>query len=51
MDRNDYTIPIHCLVCEHYQAILKDTPLRQAGVAPALTDEEMMYLHCQLNPN
>lgn len=29
-------------MCEQYQAILKTTPLRQAGCAPALTDEEVI---------
>jgi hypothetical protein len=44
MDRDDFIITVYCLVCEHYSAVLKDTPLRQAGFAPALTDEEVITI-------
>ncbi len=44
MDRDHFIITVYCLVCEHYHAILKDMPLRQAGFAPALTDEEVLTI-------
>jgi hypothetical protein len=44
MDREHFIITVYCVVCEHYQAILKTTPLRQAGFTPALTDEEVITI-------
>ena len=44
MDRDDFIITVYCLVCEHYHAVLKDMPLRQAGFAPTLTDEEVLTI-------
>lgn len=44
MDRDVFIITVYCLVCEHYQAIVKDRPLRHGGFAPALTDEEVITI-------
>ncbi len=44
MDRDHFIITVYCLVCENYRAILDDTPLRQAGFAPALTNEEVITI-------
>lgn len=44
MDRDYFIITVYCLVCENYRAILNNTPLRQAGFAPALTDEEVITI-------
>ncbi len=44
MDCDHFIITVYCLVCEHYQAILQNTSLRQARFAPALTDEEVITI-------
>jgi hypothetical protein len=44
MDRDYFIILVYCLVCEHYQAIVKEQALRQRGPAPALSDEEVITI-------
>jgi len=44
MDRDSFIITVYCLVCEHYQAIIQDRPLRHGGFLPALTDEEVITI-------
>jgi hypothetical protein len=44
VDRDDLIIQVYCLVCEHYQRIQQQPPLRRRGFAPAFTDEEVMTL-------
>jgi hypothetical protein len=34
MDRDVFIITVYCLVCEHYQAIVRDRPLRHGGFPP-----------------
>jgi hypothetical protein len=42
----DFIIHVYCLVCDHYQAIKKPIPqpLRKAGFAPQLSDEEVIVI-------
>jgi hypothetical protein len=44
MDRDDFIITVYCLVCEHYQAIKTHYGVRRGGVAPTLTDEEVITI-------
>lgn len=44
MDRTDFIIIVYLLVCEHYRAITAHVPVRRGGVAPALTDEEVITI-------
>ena len=44
MDRDEFSITVYCLVCEHYQVITNTYPLRRGGFAPALSDEEVMTM-------
>jgi Transposase DDE domain len=44
MDRHDFIISVYLLVCQHYQAITADAPLRRGGFPPALTDEEVITI-------
>jgi len=44
MDRDDFIITVYCLVCEHYQALKAQYPIRRGGVAPTLTDEEVITI-------
>lgn len=44
MDRDYFIIMVYCLVCEHYAAIVAQHPLRRRGLAPALSDEEVITL-------
>jgi hypothetical protein len=44
MDRDDFIITVYCLVCEHYQVIQGQYPLRRGGFVPALTDEEVITM-------
>ena len=44
MDREDFIILIYCLICEHYQTIVSQHPLRRRGFAPMLSDEEVMTI-------
>ena len=44
MDREDFIILVYCLICEHYQTIVSQHPLRRRGFAPMLSDEEVMTI-------
>jgi len=44
MDRDHFIISVYCLVCEHYQALTAQNPVRTGGFAPALTDEEVITI-------
>ncbi len=44
MDRQDFIITVYLLVCDHYQAITLEYPLRRGGFAPALSDEEVITI-------
>lgn len=46
MDRDDFIIHVYCLVCEHYKAVISQLPqpLRKAGFAPQLSDEEVITI-------
>lgn len=44
MDRDYFIIVVYCLVCEHYQAIVGEHPLRRRGFQPALSDEEVITI-------
>jgi hypothetical protein len=44
MTRDYFIIMVYCLVCEHYQAIIKQHPIRRRGFPPALTDEEVITI-------
>lgn len=44
MDREEFIITVYLLVCEHYQALVAEQPLRQRGPAPQFTDEEVITL-------
>ncbi len=44
MDRHDFIITVYCLVCDHYPAIKATYGVRRGGVAPALTDEEVLTI-------
>ena len=41
MDREDFIILVYCLICEDYQTIVSQHPLRRRGFAPMLSDEEV----------
>jgi hypothetical protein len=44
MSRDYFIIMVYCLVCEHYQAVIAEHPLRRRGFPPALTDEEVITI-------
>jgi hypothetical protein len=44
MSRDYFIIMVYCLVCEHYQVITAQTPIRRRGFPPALTDEEVITM-------
>ena len=44
MDREHFIILVYCLICEHYQVIVRRHSLRRTGFAPALSDVEVMTL-------
>jgi hypothetical protein len=44
MDRDDFIIFVYCVVCEQYQAVVQQQPLRRRGFAPALSDEEVITI-------
>lgn len=44
MSRDYLIIMVYCLVCEHYQAVIAQHPIRRRGFAPALTDEEVITI-------
>jgi hypothetical protein len=44
MSRDYFIIMVYCLVCEQYQAVIAQHPLRRRGFPPALTDEEVITM-------
>lgn len=44
MDHYDFIITVYCLVCDTYQKVKEQYTLRRGGIAPALTDEEVITL-------
>lgn len=44
MDREEFIISVYLLVCEHYQALMAEQPIRRRGPAPQLTDEEVITI-------
>jgi hypothetical protein len=44
MSRDDFIIMVYCLVCELYQAVVDQHPIRRRGFPPALTDEEVITI-------
>jgi Transposase DDE domain len=44
MTKDYFIIMVYCLVCEHYQAIIAQYPIRQRGFSPALTDAEVIAM-------
>lgn len=44
MSRDHFIILVYCLVCEQYQAVIAQYPLRRRGFPPALTDEEVIAI-------
>lgn len=44
MSREYFIIMVYCLVCEHYQAVVAQHPIRRRGFAPALSDEEVITI-------
>lgn len=44
MDRYDFIISVYCLVCQYYRVIKERYPIRRGGVAPALSDEEVITI-------
>jgi hypothetical protein len=44
MSRDYFIIMVYCLVCEHYQAVIDQHPIRRRGFPPALTDEEVITI-------
>lgn len=44
MSRDYFIILVYCLVCEQYQAVIAQYPLRRRGFPPALTDEEVIAI-------
>jgi hypothetical protein len=44
MTRDYFIIMVYCLVCEHYQAVIEQHPIRRRGFPPALTDEEVITI-------
>ena len=44
MSRDYFIIMVYVLVCENYQALVAQQPLRRRGFPPALTDEEVITI-------
>lgn len=44
MSRDYFIIMVYCLVCEHYQSVIAQNPIRRRGFPPALTDEEVITI-------
>jgi len=45
MSRDDFIISVYCLVCESYEKMTRDHPVRQhGGFAPKLTDQEVITM-------
>src|SRR5215207_5465909 len=42
MNREDFIIHVYCMICDEYDEISREQPIRKAGFAPAFTDEEVM---------
>ena len=42
MNREDFIIHVYCMICDEYNEISREQPIRKAGFAPAFTDEEVM---------
>jgi hypothetical protein len=42
MNREDFIIHVYCMICDEYNEISREPPIRKAGFAPAFTDEEVM---------
>lgn len=42
MNREDFIIHVYCLICDEYDEISREQPIRKAGFAPAFTDQEVM---------
>jgi hypothetical protein len=44
MTREYFIIFVYCLVCDQYQAVIEQHPIRKRGFPPALTDEEVITI-------
>lgn len=44
MSRDYFIIMVYCLVCEHYQAVITQHPVRRGGFPPALSDAEVITM-------
>jgi hypothetical protein len=45
MSRDDFIISVYGLVCEYYERVTRDHPVRQhGGLAPKLTDQAVITL-------
>jgi len=44
MTRDYFIIKVYCLVCEHYQAVIAQYPIRRRGFPPALTAEKVITI-------
>jgi hypothetical protein len=44
MTRDYFIIKVYCLVCEHFQAVIAQHPIRRRGFTPALTEEEVLTI-------
>ncbi len=44
MSRDYFIIMVYCLVCENYQAIISQHPIRRRGFPPTLIDEDVITI-------
>ncbi|MCA9923781.1 MAG: hypothetical protein KC421_15495 [Anaerolineales bacterium] len=44
MTRDYFIIMVYCLMCELYQAIVEQYPIRRRDYAPVLSDEEVITM-------
>lgn len=44
MSRDYFIIMVYCLVCQHYQVVIRQHRLRRRGFPPALSDEEVIAI-------
>jgi hypothetical protein len=44
MNRDDFIITMYCLICDEYKMLQAEQRIRQAGFAPAFSDEEVITL-------
>ncbi len=44
MNRDYFIITVYCLVCEHYQAVIAQHPIRRRGFPLALSDAEVITM-------